>query len=81
MSYCTGKNIEIARGKAVKMLVVALKPFLFISRAIVEGFLSNFWAICLILSLCFNLFSIITRSSYESCVYLFRDINVFPCLS
>ena len=26
MSYCTGKNIEIARGKAVKMLVVAKKP-------------------------------------------------------
>ena len=26
MSYCTGKNIEIARGKAVKMLIVALKP-------------------------------------------------------
>ena len=22
MSYCTGKNIEIARGKAVKMLVL-----------------------------------------------------------
>ena len=26
MSYCTGKNIEIARGKAVKMLVVEKKP-------------------------------------------------------
>ena len=22
MSYCTGKNIEIARGKAIKMLVL-----------------------------------------------------------
>ena len=22
MSYCTGKNIEIARGKAIKMLVI-----------------------------------------------------------
>ena len=42
MVYCTGKNIEIARGKAVKMLVVALKPFLFISRIVVEGFLSIF---------------------------------------
>ena len=42
MSYCTGKNIEIARGKAVKMLVVALRPFLFISRIIVEAFLFNF---------------------------------------
>ena len=26
MSYCTGKNIEIARVKAVKMLVVEKKP-------------------------------------------------------
>ena len=26
MSYCTGKNIEIARGKAIKMLVVEKKP-------------------------------------------------------
>ncbi len=26
MSYCTGKNIEIARGKAVKMLVMEKKP-------------------------------------------------------
>jgi hypothetical protein len=26
MSYCTGKNIEIARGKAVKMLVLEKKP-------------------------------------------------------
>ena len=26
MAYCTGKNIEIAREKAVKMLIVALKP-------------------------------------------------------
>ena len=26
MSYCTGKNIEIARGKAVKMLVLDKKP-------------------------------------------------------
>ena len=26
MSYCTGKNIEIARGKAVKMLVIEKKP-------------------------------------------------------
>ncbi len=42
MVYCNGKNIEIAREKAVKMLVVALKPFLFISRIVVEGFLSIF---------------------------------------
>lgn len=26
MSYCTGKNIEIARGKAMKMLVIEKKP-------------------------------------------------------
>ena len=26
MSYCTGRNIEIARGKAIKMLVVEKKP-------------------------------------------------------
>ena len=26
MSYCTGKNIEIARGKAIKMLVIDKKP-------------------------------------------------------
>ena len=26
MSYCTGKNIEIARGKAIKMLVIEKKP-------------------------------------------------------
>ena len=26
MSYCTGKNIEIARGKAIKMLVMEKKP-------------------------------------------------------
>ena len=26
MSYCTGKNVEIARGKAVKMLVIEKKP-------------------------------------------------------
>lgn len=26
MSYCTGKNIEIARGKAIKMLVLEKKP-------------------------------------------------------
>ena len=26
MPYCTGKNIEIARGKAVKMLVMEKKP-------------------------------------------------------
>ena len=26
MSYCTGKNIEIARGKAIKMLVLKKKP-------------------------------------------------------
>lgn len=26
MSYCTGKNIEIARGKAMKMLVIENKP-------------------------------------------------------
>ena len=25
MSYCTGKNIEIARGKAIKMLVLEKK--------------------------------------------------------
>ena len=25
MSYCTGKNVEIARGKAVKMLVIEKK--------------------------------------------------------
>ena len=29
MSYCTGKNIEIARGKAVKMLVVEYIEVLF----------------------------------------------------
>ena len=26
MSYCTGKNVEIARGKAMKMLVIEKKP-------------------------------------------------------
>ena len=26
MSYCTGKNIEIARGKAIKMLIIEKKP-------------------------------------------------------
>lgn len=26
MSYCTGKNIEISRGKAIKMLVIEKKP-------------------------------------------------------
>ena len=26
MSYCTVQNIEIARGKAIKMLVVEKKP-------------------------------------------------------
>ena len=26
MSYCTGKNIELARGKAMKMLVIEKKP-------------------------------------------------------
>lgn len=26
MSYCTGKNVEIARGKAIKMLVIEKKP-------------------------------------------------------
>ncbi len=26
MSYCTGRNIEIARGKAIKMLVIEKKP-------------------------------------------------------
>jgi transposase len=26
MSYCTGKNIEKSRGKAMKMLVIEKKP-------------------------------------------------------
>ena len=41
MSYCTGKNIKIAQGKD-EMVVLSLMLFLFTSRIVGEGFLSNF---------------------------------------